>query len=437
MKPLLILLFLIPLSFGLLFYLSVLLGFSFLFLPLLLITALLFLRPGKISGFLGDIGSKLRKGKGGGEFSKMKANKNQTTFVELAGAFGRAIGKFNKKVLTPVTDEAAEIYDDLKNNFAPTASDFYNNVLPEKIKSVEEIYASLKKQHGPQAAKLFKKSYKSLPKATTKEKVSTIVGGASGTAIGFAIGGSIGVVGFFGGVGISLPMLLGVTLAFAGNRIGVGLDKAELEERQREQDDRFNELLEKYYEEKERVEETQKPIEVSRLYGAANHAEQLKRALRNAKESIIILCGWVTDYVIDDEFKGLLKGALERGVNVYIGYGYVAANEAKPRNAAQKRAEDYLYKDLLPWCVEQDPKGILKVVKHPNHAKILIRDEEYAVCGSFNWLSNAGRSKNIDYSWKIKDKEFVKAEKEIILNDLLSRYDRRDFLKTIFPWNRH
>ena len=43
-----------------------------------------------------------------------------------------------------------------------------------------------------------------------------------------------------------------VTLAFAGNRIGVGLDKAELEERQREQDDRFNELLEKYYEEKER-----------------------------------------------------------------------------------------------------------------------------------------------------------------------------------------
>ena len=254
MKPLLILLFLIPLSFGLLFYLSVLLGFSFLFLPLLLITALLFLRPGKISGFLGDIGSKLRKGKGGGEFSKMKANKNQTTFVELAGAFGRAIGKFNKKVLTPVTDEAAEIYDDLKNNFAPTASDFYNNVLPEKIKSVEEIYASLKKQHGPQAAKLFKKSYKSLPKATTKEKVSTIVGGASGTAIGFAIGGSIGVVGFFGGVGISLPMLLGVTLAFAGNRIGVGLDKAELEERQREQDDRFNELLEKYYEEKERVE---------------------------------------------------------------------------------------------------------------------------------------------------------------------------------------
>lgn len=367
----------------------------------------------------------------------MISNENQTSFARLAGALGRAIGKFHKKVLIPVADEAAEIYDDLKNNFAPTASDFYNNVLPEKIKSVEEIYAVLKKQHGNKAASLFKQSYKTFPKATTKEKVSTIVGGASGTAIGYAIGGSIGVVGFFGGVGISLPILLGVTLAFAGNRVGVGLDKAELEERQREQDERFNELLEKYEEAEQRAENTPKAIGVSRLYGAEAHAEQLKKAMRNAKESIIILCGWVTDYVIDDEFKVLLKDALERGVNVYIGYGYVAANEAKPRNDAQKRAEDYLYKNLLPWCVEQDPKGILKVVKHPNHAKILIRDEEYAICGSFNWLSNSGRSKNVDYSWVIKDSEFVQNEKEIIVNDLLSRYDRRDFLKTIFPWNRH
>ena len=79
----------------------------------------------------------------------------------------------------------------------------------------------------------------------------------------------------------------------------------------------------------------------------------------------------------------------------------------------------------------------MKIVKHPNQAKVLIRDEEYAVCGSFNWLPNAGRSKNQDYSWVIKDKEFVIKEKEIILNELLSLYGRRDFLKTFVPWNRH
>lgn len=366
-----------------------------------------------------------------------KDSKESSSFVRASGAFGRMVGRFKKKIIVPVTDEAAEIYDDLKKNFSPKAKDFYDNVFPEKIKTADEIYQALKNQHGSKVAGLFKKSIQSLPSKKGKEKVSTVVGGASGAAIGFAIGGSIGVVGFFGGIGISLPLLLGITLAFAGNRIGIGLDKAELEERRRNQDERYNDLLEKYDEAEQRAEEAEPSLNVLRIHGADAHAELLKKAMKNAKDSIIILCGWVTDYVVDDEFKELLKGALARGVNVYIGYGYVAANEAKPRNDAQKRAEDYLYKDLLPWCVEQDPKGILKIVKHPNHAKVLIRDEEYAVCGSFNWLSNAGRSRNRDYSWVIKDKEFVIKEKEIILNELLSHYDKRDFLKTIFPWSRH
>lgn len=366
-----------------------------------------------------------------------KNQKNESLFVRAAGQAGKLVGKIQRKFVKPTMEEAAEIYDDIKNNFAPNASDFYNNILPEKIKSAEEIYGELRKQHGKKIAASYKDSISYLNKVNPGEKVSTLVGGATGTAIGYAIGGSIGVVGFFGGVGISLPLLLGVTLAFAGNRIGIGLDKAQLEERRREQDNRYADLLRRFEEAEDKAENAENNLDVVRLYGAEAHADLLKKAMKNAKQSIIILCGWVTDYVVDDEFKLLLKGCLERGVNVYIGYGYVAVNEAKPKNTAQQRAEDYLYKDLLPWCVEQDPKGILKIVKHPNHAKVLIRDEEYAVVGSFNWLSNSGRSRNFDYSWVIKDKEFVVREKEIILNELLSLYDRRDFLKTIFPWNRH
>ena len=45
---------------------------------------------------------------------------------------------------------------------------------------------------------------------------------------------------------------------------------------------------------------------------------------------------------------------------------------------------------LREWCADNDTKGILVVKKFPNHAKVLIRDDKYAVMGSFNWLSNAG-----------------------------------------------
>lgn len=242
--------------------------------------------------------------------------KENSSFVRASGAFGKLVGKFRKKIIEPMSVEVAEVYDDVKKKFTPMASHFYENVMPEKIKNAEDIYDYLKKQHGSKVAGLFKKSIKPLPSKQGKEKVSTVVGGAPGAAIGFAIGGSIGVVGFFGGIGISLPLLLGVTLAFAGNRIGIGLDKAELEERRRSQDERYNELLEKYEEAEQRAEEPEPSVNVLRIHGAEAHADLLKKAMKNSKDSIIILCGWVTDYVVDEEFKELLKGALERGVNV-------------------------------------------------------------------------------------------------------------------------
>ena len=85
----------------------------------------------------------------------------------------------------------------------------------------------------------------------------------------------------------------------------------------------------------------------------------------------------------------------------------------------------------------KNPDEIQVVKKFPNHAKILIYDDKYAVNESFNWLSNAGRSRNIERSWVIKDKNFVEAEMEIILNGLAAYNDRRDFLKMFVLWNRH
>jgi hypothetical protein len=54
------------------------------------------------------------------------------------------------------------------------------------------------------------------------------------------------------------------------------------------------------------------------------------------------------------------------------------------------------------------------VARWPNHAKMLICDERYAICGSHNWLSNAGFS-NEERNWLVRDSAFVRHEREKII----------------------
>ena len=123
------------------------------------------------------------------------------------------------------------------------------------------------------------------------------------------------------------------------------------------------------------------------------------------------------------------------GVNVCIGYGYQSYNE-QVSNPAQKEAEEYLER-LKEWCSKVDPKGMLLVRKYPNHSKVLIRDNKYAVMGSFNWLSNAGRSRNAEKSWVVEDTDFVEQEAQIIINEIANHMDKRSFLKKFYPFLKH
>ena len=81
--------------------------------------------------------------------------------------------------------------------------------------------------------------------------------------------------------------------------------------------------------------------------------------------------------------------------------------------------------------------GELSIAYQPNHSKVLICDDAYAVCGSFNWLSNSGKSENLERSWIVFDKPFVDKEMELIRATFFSGVDRRGFFKKIMPWIKH
>lgn len=242
------------------------------------------------------------------------------------------------------------------------------------------------------------------------EAKGTVTGGIGGVVIGSMVGGSIGVVGFFGGVGISIASIGAVLGAFGGNFIGSRLDRSALEKKK--------ELLEELY---------RREHEAGRVKVVTSHQEHrdlLRLALKEADMRVCILCGWATSYVVDQEFKSLLWAALERGVNISIGYGYTAAGEPRPRKKTEVEA-DAIFTTLLRETEAKKPVGTLLTRRFPNHQKLLICDDKFAVCGSFNWLSNAGRSPNQERSWIVTNKEFIQQEWELILHELGRLYSRK------------
>lgn len=122
----------------------------------------------------------------------------------------------------------------------------------------------------------------------------------------------------------------------------------------------------------------------SALVQGRDHHDELTHALKTARKELMIVSGWLSDRVVNDQFCSLLASALDRGVNIHIAYG------ASDRDG-QHRLSDTAIKALssLKETGEQSRKGELSIVQRATHEKCLIVDKRYAIIGSFNWLANA------------------------------------------------
>jgi len=142
------------------------------------------------------------------------------------------------------------------------------------------------------------------------------------------------------------------------------------------------------------------------------HRQELTRAFDEAEKSIVILSGWANDRVVDRDFMRRLRRALNRGVNVYVGFGWTSPIDPAQPSPSELRAKGVL--EGLADEATQPGAGKLYLAKWPNHAKLLVCDDRWAICGSHNWLSNRGFS-NEERSWAIDDPEFVRAERDVLI----------------------
>ncbi len=150
----------------------------------------------------------------------------------------------------------------------------------------------------------------------------------------------------------------------------------------------LREELERERSEKQSLEEKLRERRIFRL-NTSECRNLLVDSLTTAKERLVIVSAFLSSDVIDQEFLGLLEAALNRGVKVWIAYG-IGDKAGRDQQVRQQSPNWPRAADDLNDVRKRHKKSFkLRDLKN-THEKILIRDSDFVVSGSYNWLSFRG-----------------------------------------------
>ena len=153
---------------------------------------------------------------------------------------------------------------------------------------------------------------------------------------------------------------------------------------------------------------SQFPVRRLQVY---EHPDVLQDSIKEAKERLAIISPWITRSVVDDEFVAELDKCLRRGVKVFIGYGIGDKNLP----FGQKEAVE-----SLKVIVNRYPELFILKELGDTHAKILIKDRDFYVVTSFNWLSFKGDPKK-----KFREEWGVYISDQVEVDDFFSTLELR------------
>lgn len=122
----------------------------------------------------------------------------------------------------------------------------------------------------------------------------------------------------------------------------------------------------------------------SRRLGPHEHAPLLRRAIADAKRRLVIVSPWIADKVMAQHQRGL-EALVQRKVELFIGYGMTERPE-DDRN----RAKDDDTLEFFRRLRARNPRQVHVIRLGDTHAKVLIKDDDFLVIGSFNWMSFGG-----------------------------------------------
>lgn len=147
-----------------------------------------------------------------------------------------------------------------------------------------------------------------------------------------------------------------------------------------------------------------------RILSTYDHRPLLLDALDNANNSVVIVSPWIKAGGLNNEIIGRIEKALQRRARVIIGYGI-----------SEKEDNDKWILNQLNYIQSKKPygKNLLLIRLSNTHEKVLIKDNEYMVITSFNWLSFKGdpnRGFRQETGYYTESKEAIRQMKDNLSN---------------------
>nr|WP_229522495.1 AAA domain-containing protein [Paenibacillus monticola] len=147
------------------------------------------------------------------------------------------------------------------------------------------------------------------------------------------------------------------------------------------------------------------------------HYQVLIEAMRYATKSIVIFSPWIMPYVVNDEFIDIAKAAMEKNVELRIGFGYKGGKGIDINDVNSIVLKDYIYgeKSDIELSISKLKEVMGEALQYipPIHSKILLVDDKYLFIGSHNWLSKIGKvSKRDEVSCLIVEDSMIQYLKE-------------------------
>lgn len=160
------------------------------------------------------------------------------------------------------------------------------------------------------------------------------------------------------------------------------------------------------------LEEAKKQLYAgNRILNTYDHRPLLEEAIDKASKLVIIVSPWIKNDAFDYELEMKIDRALQRKVNIVIGYGI-----SDKEDNEQKRNVDRL-KEIQK---RKHGQRLLLIKLANTHEKVLICDEKYVVITSFNWLSFKGDPKR-----GFRQETGVYSESEYLINDISKQLENR------------
>ena len=106
----------------------------------------------------------------------------------------------------------------------------------------------------------------------------------------------------------------------------------------------------------------------------------LRDAIVTASRRLMIVSAFLSDKIVNDRFIESLQCCLRRGVEVWVGFGF--------DDKVKRGRYDWSYAEEALKDLRRKNKKLMFLHDFKNsHEKLLIKDDEYVIVGSYNWLS--------------------------------------------------